>query len=298
MVKQEKDLLMRLKEIYAQTQPVISYEVFPPKDDPSGQKLKTLMKELEVLRQYNPSLVSVTYGAGGNTRDKSEEIVCRVKNELNVTPMPHFTCVSTDRESIQLYLQRLEAANVKNILALRGDLPKDGVFCHDFLHASDLIEFIKRKSSLSVAAAGYPEGHINAESLEKDIEYLKLKVDKGAEVIYTQLFFDNTKYFKFLDMCIAAGVNVPVVAGILPVTGYAQLSRMTELCRVTIPPQLKDKLDAHKNDRDYIEKFGIEFATKQCDELISQGVKGIHFYTLNKSYAVAKILDNLCLRQA
>ena len=289
---------MNLKKIYEQTETVISFEVFPPKDDANGEKLEKLMSELEVLRRYHPSLVSVTYGAGGSTRGKSEEIVCRVKNELKITPMPHFTCVSTSRETIKNYLQAMETAGVENILALRGDLPKDGTICHDFLHASDLIEFIKQESSLSVAAAGYPEGHAEADSLQKDIEYLKLKTDKGADVIYTQLFFENEKYFQFVEKCTHAGISVPIVPGILPVTGYKQLAKMTSLCRVTIPEKFLSALEKHKDDSDYVKKCGIDFAMNQCRELIESGVPGLHFYTLNKSFAVSEIIESVCSSRA
>lgn len=292
---------MRLKDIYNNNNrngAVISYEVFPPKDDTDGHKQEKLMCELTQLKQYNPALVSVTYGAGGSTRGKSEEIVCRVKNELKITPMPHFTCVSTSREVIKTYLRAMESAGVKNILALRGDLPKDGTCCHDFLHASDLIEFIKKESRLSVAAAGYPEGHMEAESLEKDIEYLKLKVDKGAEVIYTQLFFDNNKYFNFVEQCSAVGINVPIIPGILPVVSYSQLSKMTSLCKVTIPKNFMNKIEKHRDDNDYIKSCGIEFAINQCSELIENDVAGIHFYTLNKASAVEQILKNIQLLNA
>lgn len=289
---------MNLKKIYEQTEIVISFEVFPPKDDANGEKLEKLMSELEVLRRYHPSLVSVTYGAGGSTRGKSEEIVCRVKNELKITPMPHFTCVSTSRETIKNYLQAMETAGVENILALRGDLPKDGTICHDFLHASDLIEFIKQESSLSVAAAGYPEGHAEADSLQKDIEYLKLKTDKGADVIYTQLFFENEKYFQFVEKCTHAGISVPIVPGILPVTGYKQLAKMTSLCRVSIPEKFLSALEKHKDDSDYVKKCGIDFAMNQCSGLIESGVPGLHFYTLNKSFAVSEIIESVCSSQA
>ncbi len=289
---------MNLKKIYEQTEIVISFEVFPPKDDANGEKLEKLMSELEVLRRYHPSLVSVTYGAGGSTRGKSEEIVCRVKNELKITPMPHFTCVSTSRETIKNYLQAMETAGVENILALRGDLPKDGTICHDFLHASDLIEFIKQESSLSVAAAGYPEGHAEADSLQKDIEYLKLKTDKGADVIYTQLFFENEKYFQFVEKCTHAGISVPIVPGILPVTGYKQLAKMTSLCRVSIPEKFLSALEKHKDDSDYVKKCGIDFAMNQCRELIESGLPGLHFYTLNKSFAVSEIIESVCSSQA
>lgn len=282
---------MRLKDIYKTKIPAFSYEVFPPKDDTDGSKLEHLKQELTILKKYNPALISVTYGAGGSTTGQSRQIVDLIKNELNITPMPHFTCVSTDRKLIKDYIKGLETRGIENILALRGDIPENAPCCHDFLHATDLIDYIKAESSLSIAAAGYPEGHIESENLKKDIEYLKLKMDKGAEVIYTQLFFDNDKFFKFMDMCEKAHINIPIIPGILPITSYSQLSRMMKLCRVTIPPKLQKELE--KNKENNVEMCGIEFAKEQCSELLKGGVLGIHFYTLNKSKAVSSILAEI-----
>lgn len=286
---------MNLREIYSteNKEPVISYEVFPPKDDVDGTKLENLFVELKKLLIFNPSLISVTYGAGGSNRNESVEIIKRIKNDLKVTPMPHFTCVSTSRANIKIYLNTLSALGVKNILALRGDMPENKEICHDFKYASELIEYIKQESNLSTAAAGYPEGHKECESIDKDIEYLKQKVDKGAEVIYTQLFFDNEHYFTFVEKCNKQGIHIPIIPGILPVTNYTTLSKMASLCKVEIPHKMLETLEKHKNDKEYIKKYGIEYAGIQCKKLIENGVKGLHFYTLNKSYAVSEILKNI-----
>ena len=277
---------------FTQRRPIISYEVFPPKNDQNGDKLNNLIQELTVLKKYNPSLVSVTYGAGGSNREQSVDIIQRIKDELKLNPMPHFTCVSCSEKDIKDYLTNIERLGIKNILALRGDIP-DGEFCRDFLHASELVEFIKDGHDLSVAVAGYPETHNESCSFEDDIKWLKYKVDKGADVIYTQLFFDNNKYFGFVEVCADEGINVPIIPGILPVTNYNQLLKMTSLCKVTIPKVFIDKLEKHKDDRDYTRKLGIDFASYQCRQLIDAGVKGLHFYTLNKSDAVCEILENI-----
>ena len=285
---------MKLKEIYsANSKPVISYEVFPPKDDIDGQKLEQLFIELEKLMKFNPSVISVTYGAGGSNQNESVEIIKRIKSDLNTTPMPHFTCVSSSKKNIKNYLYTLEQHGIENILALRGDIPKNQEICHDFKYASELVEYIKKESSLSAAVAGYPEGHREAESLEKDIEYLKVKVEKGADVIYTQLFFNNNHYFNFCEKCQKIGIDIPIIPGILPVTKFNTLEKMTSLCKVDIPSDFYEKLTNHKDDKDYIKQTGIEFATNQCRELLASGVRGLHFYTLNKEYATGTILSNL-----
>lgn len=288
---------MKLKEIYSSNnnKPIISYEVFPPKDDLNGEKTGKLFEELEKLAAYKPSLISVTYGAGGSNRNESVEIIRRIKNDFNITPMPHFTCVSTDEKNINDYLKTIAALDVENILALRGDIPLNGDICHDFAHADDLISYIKSHTNLSVAAAGYPEGHKEADSLDEDIFFLKQKVLKGAEIIYTQMFFNNDHYFSFVERCLNNGITVPIIPGILPVTSFKQLHKMSQMCKVEIPEKLAVNLEKFQDDKDYVKKCGIEFASLQCKELIENGVKGLHFYTLNKSYAVGEILSNLLL---
>ena len=286
---------MKLKDLYLSNKqkPVISYEVFPPKDDNDGAKTASLFSELSALKKFNPSLISVTYGAGGSNRNQSVDIIKRIKNELKITPMPHFTCVSTDKIHIKSYLSEIEELGIKNILALRGDIPEQGQIFDDFKHASELVEYIKKESSLSVAVAGYPEGHAESLSLDDDIKYLKLKIENGADIIYTQLFFNNNCFLSFLDRCSDVGINIPIIPGIMPITSYKSIQKMVQLCRVDIPKSLLDIIELHKNDNDYIKKLGVEFATKQCKELIDCGINGLHFYTLNKSNSVSKILENL-----
>lgn len=289
---------MKLKEIYSNpNKPVISYEVFPPKEDTDGEKIEALFVELNKLKNYNPSLISVTYGAGGSNQNESVEIIKRIKNNLHITPMPHFTCVSTGEKDIKKYLATLDNLGIENILALRGDIPADGNICRDFRYASELVAYIKKVSSLSIAVAGYPEGHKDAISLKDDVEFLKQKVELGADVIYTQLFFDNSFFFSFVEKCALTGISVPVIPGILPVTGYKQLEKMAQMCKVKIPAKMAETLQKHSEDKDYIKQYGIEYASKQCEELLSNGVKGLHFYTLNKAYSVSGILSNLNIQE-
>lgn len=285
---------MKLKDIYNQDKtPVISYEVFPPKDDTDGKKLENLFEELNKLLVFKPSLISVTYGAGGSNRNESVEIIKRIKEELKITPMPHFTCVSTSTKNIREYLKTLESFDIENILALRGDMPQDGNVCHDFKHADELVQYIKDNTNLSVAIAGYPEGHKECESFEKDMLYLKQKADKGADVIYTQMFFYTEHYFSFVEKCLKLGINQTVIPGILPVSSYNQILKMADMCKVEIPSKMREILEKHQNDKDYTKKYGIEYASLQCQKLLQNGAKGLHFYTLNKAHAVSEILQNI-----
>ena len=285
---------MKLKDIYNQDKtPVISYEVFPPKDDTDGEKLENLFEELNKLLVFKPSLISVTYGAGGSNRNESVEIIKRIKEELKITPMPHFTCVSTSTKNIREYLKTLESFDIENILALRGDMPQDGNVCHDFKHADELVQYIKDNTNLSVAIAGYPEGHKECESFEKDMLYLKQKADKGADVIYTQMFFNTEHYFSFVEKCLKLGINQTVIPGILPVSSYNQILKMADMCKVEIPSKMREILEKHQDDKDYTKKYGIEYASLQCQKLLQNGAKGLHFYTLNKAHAVSEILRNI-----
>lgn len=207
--------------------------------------------------------------------------------------MPHFTCVSTSTENIKNYLKTLKSLDVKNILALRGDMPENQKIYNDFKYASELVEYLKKESSLSIAVAGYPEGHKECESIEKDIQYLKQKVDNGADVIFTQLFFNNSHFISFVEKCEKQNITVPIIPGILPVTNYKTLEKMATLCKVEVPAKMAQVLEKHKDDKDYIKQYGIEYASLQCKELLETGVKGLHFYTLNKAYATSEILKNI-----
>lgn len=281
---------MRLEEIYKSEKPVISFEVFPPKKDDYSD----LFQHLSILKKYNPALLSVTYGAGGSNRSKSFDIVRRVKKELGISPMPHFTCICSSRGFIVDYLEKIQNEGIENILALRGDEPKEIDVCYrDFRHANELTDFIKQRTSLSVAVAGYPEGHPDASSMDEDISNLRRKVSAGASVIYTQLFFDNRYFFDFMERLSKAGISVPVIPGILPVSSYSQLKRMTEMCGSKVPVETDNFFAKYASDEKSIFSAGVDFASRQCEELLSFGVKGFHFYTLNKSAQLSEILENI-----
>lgn len=304
--------MMKLKDIYnkktvdptqerpyATNMPVISFETFPPKGEGEAyeKSVNNLFNELKILKQFNPAFISVTYGAGGSTQEKTFDIVLKIKQELEITPMPHFTCVNSDRTKILEYIKKVEQAGIKNILALRGDPPKgtehfqktvDG-----FEYANELVSFIKEQTDLSIAVAGYPEKHPQAQTIEKDIENLKRKVDGGADVIITQLFFDNADYFNFLTRVERAGIKIPVIPGIMPITSVSQIERITSMCGAKIPKVLQERITKHQNDPQAIIDLGIDFAIYQTSQLIDFGVKGLHFYPLNKSFAVKEILENI-----
>ena len=296
---------MSLKDIYSAKEerdeasferkmPVLSFEVFPPKDDVDGTKLEKLIGHLKVLKKYNPAFISLTYGAGGTTQSSSLNIIKKIKSEVGVDVTPHFTCVNSSRDNVKLYLDAIEALGIENILALRGDIPQGVTQDNfDFKYANELVEFIKSKSKLSIAVAGYPEGHIECGDFRLDLENLKRKVEQGADVILTQLFFDNEKYFSFVQSARNIGINIPIVPGILPIISFPQLEKMLSMAKVAVPKAFMSKLEKYKDDHSAIKEIGIEFASQQCQHLISSGVPGIHFYTLNKSYSVGKVLDNL-----
>lgn len=292
---------MNLKEIYSQNKQssdfggqktVISFEVFPPKIGEAGEQ--KLVEELKILQKFNPALISLTYGAGGTNRNSSLNLIKKIQQEIQTPIMPHFTCVCSSKSDIEQYLKEIEQLGLKNILALRGDEPQEIDVCHlDFRYANELVEFIKSKTDLSIGVAGYPECHNDCASLELDIQNLKKKVVCGADVVYSQLFFDNEKFLKFRDLTQEAGIELPLVAGILPVTSYAQLDRMLEMCKVSLPQKFAQNLEKFKNNPNDIKKIGTEFALEQCQDLIKNEVAGLHFYTLNKACATSQILKNL-----
>ena len=277
---------MELSEIYQQSnKPQVSFEIFPPKNG----DISKLFDELRILKRYNPALISLTYGANGGTRDFSYEIL-RMIIDLELTPMPHFTCICATKELIEHYIVQIENMGVENILALRGDEAnaKSENFCSlDFKYANELVDFINQKTTLSIGVGGYPEGHPEAESTEKDIENLKRKVDAGASAIFTQMFFENDKYYRYVERVQKAGISIPVIPGIMPVRSLAQAQKMVEMTSVKIPDELRKCLE--KNPKG----AGVEFGISQCQDLINNGVKGLHFFTLNHSDMVSKILDEI-----
>ena len=273
---------------------MFSFEFFPPKTEEAMLQLFETLKEIRKLR---PGYVSVTYGAGGGTRDRTIEIVKRAKSELGLESMAHLTCVGHSKEEIKRILDELETGGIDNVIALRGDPPKgeSSFIPHPdgFKYASELTAFIRSTYSFCIAVAGYPEGHIESPDRESDWNNLRAKVMAGADLIITQLFFDNRDFFKFERRMREMGVRVPIIPGIMPITNYRQLVRFTQTCGAKIPEKLARDLEPIRDNPDLIRRYGVDFATGQCEELIGHGVPGIHFYTLNSSDSSRKIVENL-----
>lgn len=291
-----------IRDVYAAKaaagKPVISFEFFPPKT-PEGDRT-LLEKTIPALRETHPDFCSVTYGAGGSTREKTLMIVDRIQREHGLVGVAHLTCVSSTRAQIQDLLNQIRSLGVRNVLALRGDPPGGGEFVATpggFEFSSELVRFIRQQTDLSIGVAGFPEGHIACKDGKyTDWKFLKDKIDAGADYVLTQLFFDNADYYEFLQhLSQKHGVKVPLVPGIIPILGTAQIKRFTTLCGARIPAPLAARLDELANDDGAVTEFGIDYATKQCQDLLRAGAPGIHFYTLNKSYSTVRILKNLGL---
>lgn len=274
--------------------PAFSFEFFPPKDEEGVERLFQTIAE---LKPYEPAYVSVTYGAGGSTRRLTVDLVRRIKHDVGIEAMAHLTCVGATREELAAVLDQLVESRIDNVIALRGDPPRGAVeFVRPeggFAYGSELLAFIRARYELCIAAACYPEGHPEASDLATDLRHLKHKVDAGADFLVTQLFFDNADYFAFVERARAAGIDVPIVAGIMPITNLSQIKRFTAMCGASIPEDLLSRLEAAQNDADAVRRIGVEHATAQCRELVERGVPGIHFYTLNRSTATREILDRL-----
>jgi methylenetetrahydrofolate reductase (NADPH) len=290
------------RDIYAAKgaagQPVISFEFSPPKT-PEGDR-NLLEKTIPALREMKPDFCSVTYGAGGGTRDKTLMIVDRIQREHGLVGLAHLTCVSSTREQIRDLLAQIRSLGVRNVLALRGDPPGGGEFVPTpggFEFSGQLVRFIREQTDLGIGVAGFPEGHIACRAGKlTDWKYLKEKINEGADYVLTQLFFDNADYYDFRDhMTRQHGVKVPLVPGIIPILSGAQIKRFTALCGSRIPDPLAAKLEELGGDDAAVAEFGIEYATKQCQDLLRSGAPGIHFYTLNKSHSTVRVLKNLGL---
>lgn len=272
--------------------PTISYELFPPKN-PAGWG--TLYATLAEISKQSPDYISVTYGAGGSTRQKTVDLVSRIQNELAIESVAHLTCVGHSKQDLLDTLAALEQSGISNVLALRGDPPKgDTTFKphpDGFAHASDLITFISEKTKFNIACAFYPEKHTEAASLDADINFLKVKQDAGATVAISQLFFDNESFYRFRDLAFKAGVHIPLIAGIMPVIDINQLPRFQELSGCSIPLALKNALG--QGTAEEIIQRGIDFATLQCEDLLKNGIAGLHLYSLNRSLSSVHITHNL-----
>lgn len=282
---------MKISKLYENKNTTISFEVFPPDTD---EKVEKLHNEMSELAKLNPDFISLTYGAGGKNNQQAKDVLTSLHENFTIEIMPHFTCVCSDKNSIDNSLDFLKNLGTENILALRGDKPNDEkIQCTDFCYANELVEYLKEKTDFSIAVAGYPEGHIEANSLEDDINNLKKKITAGADAIFTQLFFDNDKFYKYRELVTNRGIEAPIIAGIMPILSKPQLEKMTKLAKVTIPKKLLEKIEQHEDDKNYIKELGIEFASIQCENLIKNEVRGLHFFTLNKSYSTVQILKNI-----
>jgi len=282
----------------AARRPVVSFEFFPTKTDEGERAL--LEKTIPALGQLNPDFCSVTYGAGGGTRAKTLAIVDRIQREQRLTTMAHLTCVNATRDDTLSVLRQAEALGIKNILALRGDPPSgDSTFTKTdggFEYSYELVRFVREVGEFSIGVAGFPEGHVACkEGKHVDWQRLKSKIDHGADFVITQLFFNNDDYFEFRDYLTGLGVTVPIVPGILPILSTAQIKRFVALCGAELPRPLIEELEKRRDDDEAVIRFGIEYATEQCEALLSAGAPGLHFYTLNKARSTTEVVKNLGL---
>ncbi len=285
---------MKIKDMLARGEKTYSFEFFPPKKYNSILELGINVGQ---LMRLSPSFISVTYGAGGSTQEASFNLIDYINNTIGLVTMAHYTCVNATKETVARDLDFFQEKNIENLILLRGDPPKGETKFNneggDFHFASDLIEFAAKRHRFCIAAAGYPEAHPESESLDSDIERLKQKVDKGADFVVTQLFFDNACYFDFVNRARKAGVTVPIIPGIMPITTFKQIKKFTSMFATKIPDGLIKKLENNQNDLAKTYKIGVKFAIRQCRELIVNGAPGLHFYTLNKSRATVDIFSSI-----
>ncbi|HZZ64186.1 MAG TPA: methylenetetrahydrofolate reductase [NAD(P)H] [Candidatus Baltobacteraceae bacterium] len=285
---------MRISEALEGQRPFFSFEFFPPRTD---EAYAHLLETAATLRELRPAFVSVTYGAMGSTRARTIEVSKQIQNDIGLTVMAHVTCVGSSRADLRATLNEIEAAGIENVLALRGDPPRDASVFETppggFSHANELAAMIQRNYHFCIGGACYPEKHVEAASLEDDLYNCKRKVEAGAAFLITQLFFDNDRYFTFVDRARAAGITVPILPGIMPITNYEQIQRFTAMCGATIPPKLLAELDLRRDQPKAVEELGVAYATLQCTDLLRRGAPGVHFYTLNKSPATRAIVSAL-----
>jgi methylenetetrahydrofolate reductase (NADPH) len=285
---------MRIDQVIGRGKPALSFEFFPPKTEAG---FASLFQTVNDLKPVQPTYVSVTYGAGGSTREKTVQLVERIQNEARIRSMAHLTCVGHTADQLGQVLDELWAAGIRNVLALRGDppvgqmqfVPTEG----GFSYADQLVKFAQERHPFCIGVAGYPEGHPQCLNRTRDLEHLKRKVDNGGCFVITQLFFDNAEFYQFRDNARAMGIRVPIVAGIMPILNVAQIKRFVSMCGAKIPHPLLVRLEELEQDPEAIYAAGVEYATRQCQDLLDNGVEGLHFYTLNKSKATVQICKTL-----
>lgn len=282
---------MKIPELFRSGKTVFSFEIFPPKKDGS---IETVYNTLDGLSDLRPDFISVTFGAGGSAAGAStSEIAGLIKRKYNTESIAHLTCVNMTKADIDRQIEDFREQGIENVLALRGDINPEIPPKKDFLHASDLISYMKERSDLSFSGACYPEGHVECDSIEKDIENLKIKVDAGASHLISQLFFDNEVFYRFLEKARAAGINAPIEAGIMPCVNAKQIQRMVGMCGASLPPKFTKMIARYENNPDAMRSAGIAYAVDQIIDLCANGVDGIHLYTMNSPTIARKIAESV-----
>jgi len=279
---------MRISEVLRSGRSCFSFEFFPPKTDDGAL---TLFNTIEALRPLDPAFVSLTYGAGGSTRTRTVDLAKRIQSEIGLTVLSHITCAGSSRDELRAIFRELRDAGVENVLALRGDVPKEGAPTGELRYATDLVGLLRDEFAFSIGGACYPEMHPEAPDETTDLTHLFEKVARGAEFLVSQLFFDNDRYFAFVERARAAGITVPIVPGIMPITDYHQIERFTAMCGATIPAKLRAALEDRVGEPEAVAELGVAYATLQCVDLLERGAPGIHFYTLNKSSATRAVVS-------
>jgi len=285
---------MKVLELLNGRKPVFSFEFFLPKTQEGMAQFKTTVRD---LKRLSPSFVTLTYGAGGSARDRTIETAGMIQNELGLTTVAHLTCIAHTRSEIEAIVGKIRALGLENIMALRGDPPKDGVLPpedrREYRHAADLVLHLRKMNGFCIGVAGYPEKHPEAKNPEDDLRHLKLKVDAGSDFITTQLFFDNADYFRFVDAVRAMGITLPILPGLMPVTNYGQLQKFAAMCGTHIPAEMIRELEPRQTHAEFVVGYGIDWTYRQARDLLDRGAPGIHFYTLNKSRSTEVILSRL-----
>ncbi len=285
---------MKLSNYYNPEHTTISFELFPPRTERGARDLE---ERLPKLISLDPSYITVTYGALGTEQNRTLEVASRIKNVYDMDVAHHLTCVSSDKEAIDKLLGQIKENNIDNIVALRGDIPEGSTSFettpNGFSHANELVSYIRRSSDFGIAVAGYPEKHIEAKDFKTDLFYLKKKVESGADIIITQLYYDNDHFYKFLEKCRSIGIDVPIIPGLMPILNLDQIKRITSICGATIPQNLLTRLESVKDDPKKLHEIGIEHTTLQALDLVQNGIQGIHFYVLNRYFHIAEIMDRI-----
>jgi methylenetetrahydrofolate reductase (NADH) len=285
---------LKVRDILRERERGVSFELFPPK---SAEGRPKFMKVVHDLERFDPLYVSVTYGAGGSTQDRTSNTLAWIQEETALTVMSHLTCIGADRSSIDALLDDYSSRGIENILALRGDPPRNlpdfDASAGAFRYAKDLVDFIVKYNRFSIAVAVYPEGHFESPDIEKDMEYTKRKIDAGADFAITQMFFDNRYFFDFMDRAGKAGIDIPIFPGVMPVTDCRKIIEFANFCSATVPKNVRDAMGPFLDKPEEMKKLGVELAIRQCRELIENGVRYLHFYSMNRSDEVSAIIEAL-----